>query len=330
MKNRIFLYLKGLAMGSADVVPGVSGGTIAFITGIYEELLFSIKSVDLEAAKLLFSFKLKDFWQKINGSFLVTLLLGIATAIISLSRLVLYLLENQPILLWSFFFGLIVASVIIVGKQIRKWSVVAVVFLAVGTAIAWYISSMSQVALDEPGALYVFMCGAVAICAMILPGISGSFILILLGAYQLVFGALQNIVDGLAGGGLAAIGGDLRIIGAFGVGCIAGLLSFARLLSWMFLKYHDAVVALLIGFLVGSLNKVWPWKHTVETYTDRHGVVKPLLQKNVSPFSFTEFTGEESLLIMAIVLAIVGFASVYSLEWFSTKTDLKEEEVYEA
>ncbi|WP_245576479.1 DUF368 domain-containing protein [Flexithrix dorotheae] len=319
MKNRIFLFLKGVAMGAADVVPGVSGGTIAFISGIYEELLASIKSVDLEAIKLLFSFKLKAFWEKINGKFLAVLFLGIGLSIVSLSRLVLFLLQNHPILIWSFFFGLIIASVFLVASQIKKWSALAVVFLIIGTIVAWYISSISTIADEDSGMAYVFMCGAIAICAMILPGISGSFILILLGAYQLVFGSIKQLIDALVAVDTAEILANLKIIAAFGVGCLVGLISFSHLLTWLFKKYHDIIVATLIGFLLGSLNKVWPWKETVTTYFDRHGVEKPLGQVNVSPFLFEEITGNEAFLLGAIVLAVLGFFSVYSIELISKR-----------
>jgi len=321
MKNKLILFFKGIAMGAADVVPGVSGGTIAFISGIYEELLSSIKSVDLEALKLLTSFKFKAFWQKINGNFLIVLFAGIAFSILSLSRLVLYLLENQPILLWSFFFGLIVASVFLVAKQISKWSALPVLALVIGTAIAYYISSIGSVADENASLLYVFICGAVAICAMILPGISGSFILILMGAYQLIFGTIKELLDSLVASNFAAFFNHLKLILVFIVGCLFGLISFSRLLSWLFKNYHNTTVALLIGFLIGSLNKVWPWKETIDYYVDRHGVSKPLLQENVLPTTFSEINNQPSQIVWALLLAIVGFFCVYSLELFSKKKE---------
>ena len=321
MKNKLILFLKGIAMGAADVVPGVSGGTIAFISGIYEELLSSIKSVDLEALKLLTGFKFKAFWLKINGKFLIVLFAGIAFSILSLSRLVLYLLENQPILLWSFFFGLIVASVFLVAKQITKWSALPVLALIIGTAIAYYISSIGSIADENASLLYVFICGAIAICAMILPGISGSFILILMGAYQLIFGTIKELIDSLVASNFAAFFNHLKLIIVFIVGCLFGLISFSRLLSWLFKNYHNTTVALLIGFLIGSLNKVWPWKETIDYYVDRHGVSKPLLQENILPNTFTEINNEPSQLVWALLLALVGFFCVYSLELFSKKKE---------
>ncbi len=324
MKNRILLFLKGVAMGAADVVPGVSGGTIAFISGIYEELLSSIKSLDLQAIKLLTGFKIAAFWRKINGNFLAILFAGIIFSILSLSRIVLYLLENQPILLWSFFFGLIVASVILVANQVTKWSILPVIALILGTAIAYYISGIGSIADESASLFYIFLCGAIAICAMILPGISGSFILILMGAYQLVFGTIKNFIDSLLAIELAEAFNHFKIILIFIVGCLFGLTSFSRLLSWLFKNHHNTTVALLIGFLIGSLNKVWPWKETMEYYTDRHGVEKPLLQNNVLPHTYTEINNEPSQLVWSIALAIFGFMCVYSLELFSKRKEKSE------
>ena len=319
MKNRILLFLKGVAMGAADVVPGVSGGTIAFISGIYEELLNSIKSVDLEALKLLFKGNLISFWKKINGNFLAVLFGGIAISIVSLSRIVLYLLEHQPIMLWSFFFGLIIASIFLVAKVIKNWGVLPIIALIIGSAIAYYITSIGSIADENTSLFYVFICGAVAICAMILPGISGSFILILMGAYQLIFGSIQKLIDSLVSSSFSEAFNHLKLILIFIVGCLFGLLSFSRVLSWLFKHYHDTTVALLIGFLFGSLNKIWPWKETLTTFTNRHGDVKPLLQQNISPFQYTEITGEPSNLMWAVILAVMGFLCVYSLELFSTR-----------
>ena len=308
-------------MGAADVVPGVSGGTIAFISGIYEELLNSIKSVDLEALKLLSSFKIAAFWKKINGNFLAVLFSGIIFSILSLSRIVLYLLEHEPILLWSFFFGLIVASVILVANQVTKWAAIPIIALIIGTLIAYYISGIGTIADENASLLYVFVCGAVAICAMILPGISGSFILILMGAYQLVFGTIKSFLDSLLAIQLAEAFNHFKILIVFVIGCLFGLTSFSRLLSWLFKHHHNTIVALLIGFLIGSLNKVWPWKETLQFYTDRHGVEKPLLQQNVLPNTYTELTNEPSQFVWAVILAFFGFMCVYSLEIYSKRKE---------
>lgn len=289
-------------MGAADVVPGVSGGTIAFITGIYEELLGSIRSVDGEAIKLLLRFRVADFWRHINGNFLVVLLAGIGFSIVSLSRVILFLLENYPELLWSFFFGLIVASAVVVGKKIARWTFGVILVGVIGAAIAYYITVATPTQTPE-AYWFIFLSGAIAICAMILPGISGSFLLVLLAKYEFILNAVKEL--------------RLGIIAVFGLGCLVGILSFSHVLNWALKNYHSATIALLTGFMVGSLNKVWPWKETLETYTDRHGVVKPLLQENVLPGTYESLPGQESYLGYAIVLAIFGFLLVYLIDRFT-------------
>ncbi|MCC9137039.1 DUF368 domain-containing protein [Pontibacter silvestris] len=313
MKNRslrenLLLFAKGAAMGAADVVPGVSGGTIAFITGIYEELLGSIRSVNGEAIKLLLRFNLAGFWRHINGNFLVVLLAGIGFSVASLARVILYLLENYPEMLWSFFFGLIVASALVVGKNITRWTAGVVVAGLIGVALAYYITVATPA--QTPEALrFIFLSGAIAICAMILPGISGSFILVLLGKYEYILGAVRDL--------------RAEVIAVFGVGCITGILIFSHVLNWMLQRYHNLTVALLTGFMVGSLNKVWPWKKTTETYTDSHGVAKPLLQDNILPGDYTALTGQESYLTYAIILAVLGFLLVYLVDRFTSDNTAK-------
>lgn len=286
-------------MGAADVVPGVSGGTIAFITGIYEELLNSIRSVNGEAIKLLLRFNIAGFWKHINGNFLVGLLAGIGFSILMLSRLVLYLLANEPEMLWAFFFGLIVASTVVVAKKITKWTPVVVLAFILGAAIAYWVTIATPT--QTPDAYwFIFLSGAIAICAMILPGISGSFILVLLAKYEYILGAVRDF--------------KIATILTFGAGCVVGILSFSHVLNWMLKHYHNLTVALLTGFMLGSLNKVWPWKQTLETYTDRHGEVKPLVQANVLPTEYLQLTGEEPYLLYGILLAIFGFALVYFID----------------
>lgn len=289
-------------MGAADVVPGVSGGTIAFITGIYEELLGSIRSVNGEAVKLLLRFRLADFWQHINGNFLVVLLSGIMFSIVLLSRVILFLLENYPELLWSFFFGLIVASAVVVGKKIPRWTIGVVLFGLVGAAIAYYVTIATPMQTPE-AYWFIFLSGAIAICAMILPGISGSFLLVLLAKYEFILGAVKEL--------------RLSIVAVFGLGCLVGILAFSHVLNWALKNYHNATIALLTGFMVGSLNKVWPWKQTLETYTDRHGEVKPLVQENVLPGTYETLNGQESYLFYGILLAIFGFLLVYLIDRFT-------------
>ncbi|PVY43974.1 putative membrane protein [Pontibacter virosus] len=286
-------------MGAADVVPGVSGGTIAFISGIYEELLDSIRSVDGEALRLISKFDIKGFWQHINGNFLLVLLAGIFTSIVTLSNLVVFLLATYPIMVWGFFFGLIVASVVVVSKKITRWRPATVLFGLIGVALAYYITV--AVPMQTPEAhWFVFIAGAIAICAMILPGISGSFLLLLMAKYEFIMNALKEF--------------KIDIILVFGVGCVTGLLAFSHVLNWMLTKYHNITVALLTGFMLGSLNKVWPWKKTLETYTDRHGEVKPLLQENILPGHYAQLTGESSYLLYTVLLAAFGFLLVYLLD----------------
>tara|TARA_R110001592_G_scaffold120589_1_gene325169 strand:+ start:15850 stop:16767 length:918 start_codon:yes stop_codon:yes gene_type:complete len=300
LKDYLLISAKGIAMGAADVVPGVSGGTIAFITGIYEELLSTISSVNLESLKVLKNEGLKGFWNHVNGNFLVALLLGIGISIASLAKLITYLLTHHDILLWSFFFGLIISSIYLVGKTIKKWDAKKIIALLIGTAIAFYITILPP--MENPDALwFVFLSGAIAICAMILPGISGSFILLLLGSYELVLSAIRDV--------------KLSVIAVFGVGCVVGLLSFSKLLNWMFKKYHDLTIALLTGFLVGSLNKIWPWKLTTNFRINSHGEEVPFLQENILP---TNYNGDPQILL-AILMAIVGLALIVAMEKVAAK-----------
>ena len=307
----IVLALKGCAMGMADVVPGVSGGTIAFISGIYEELLDSIRSVNATALKLLLKLRLGEFWRHINGSFLLPVLLGIAVAIFSLARLMTYLLVNHPIGIWSFFFGLIVASALLVARQIGRWDWRTVLAFAVGAAAAWWITVATPAETPDDW-WFVMLSGAIAICAMILPGISGAFILLLLGKYQYIMHAVGEF--------------DIPVIAVFVIGAAAGIISFSHLLSWLLKHWHDVTVAVLMGFMVGSLNKVWPWKETVETYLDSHGVAQPLVQNNIAPGTFEQLTGQPSLLVQAILLGIVGFLVIYGIELVARMIVKKQEE----
>ena len=307
----IVLALKGCAMGMADVVPGVSGGTIAFISGIYEELLDSIRSVNATALKLLLKLRLGEFWRHVNGSFLLPVLLGIAIAIFSLARLMTYLLVNHPIGIWSFFFGLIVASALLVAKQIGRWDWRTVLAFVVGAVAAWWITVATPA--ETPNDWwFVMLSGAIAICAMILPGISGAFILLLLGKYQYIMHAVGEF--------------NIPVIVVFVSGAAAGIISFSHLLSWLLKHWHDVTVSVLMGFMVGSLNKVWPWKETVETYLDSHGVAQPLVQNNVAPGTFEQLTGQPSLLVQAVLLGIVGFLAIYGIELIARMIVKKQEE----
>lgn len=327
--NQLILFLKGVAMGAADVVPGVSGGTIAFITGIYEELLNTIRSVNGKAFKLFFTGKWKSFWQQINGKFLLPLFAGILVSFVSLAKGIGYLLEHHPILLWAFFFGLIVASTIFIGKQIKQWNWQVFLMIFIGAAIAFYITIATPSQIPDK-LIYLFFSGAIAICAMILPGISGSFILLLIGAYALIFGTISSLVDAVKDLNFSEITTHGIKIGTVALGCLVGILSFSHVVSWAFKKYYNATLALLTGFMIGSLNKVWPWKETITHFTKHKGEaneeIVPILQQNISPSKFTEINQQENLLLGAIICAIVGFAIVFVLERFGPKDTPSEEQ----
>lgn len=295
----LLLALKGCAMGMADVVPGVSGGTIAFITGIYEQLIEAIRRVDLTALRLLAKGRFSELWRHVDGAFLLPVLLGIATAVFTLARAMTYLLEHHRIATWAFFFGLIVASALLVARQVTRWDWRSIAALAAGAAAAWWITVASPA--ETPDAWwFILLSGAIAICAMILPGISGAFILLLLGKYQFIMQAVSGF--------------DIPVILLFGAGAAAGIVSFSHLLSWLLKRWHDVTVAVLMGFMLGSLNKVWPWKQTVETYVDSHGATQPLVEANVSPAAFERLTGADAHLVQALVLCAAGLALIYGVE----------------
>ena len=301
IKDYLIISLKGIAMGAADVVPGVSGGTIAFISGIYEELLSSISSIKFGLITTLRKEGIKAVWNKINGNFLLALFVGVFISVISLAKVLKWLLENEPILLWSFFFGLVLASIIYIAKQITKWSAIGALVLVAGAALAYYITTLDPMVTENSSPWFLFLAGAFAICAMILPGISGAFILVLLGAYKSILDAVNNK--------------DFFTIGIVGLGAIVGLLSFSRILKWFFDNYKNYTLALLTGFIVGSLNKIWPWKETLTWRTNSEGLEVPLKQASISP---TSFDGDAQLML-AIVLAIVGFGLILLLEKLATK-----------
>lgn len=298
------LFLKGLLMGAADAVPGVSGGTIAFITGIYEELIHSIRRCDLSALSVLFKEGVPAAWRYINGNFLVVLLLGIAASILTLARLVLFLLAEHPVLLWSFFFGLILASTWSVVRHVQGWSGNRISVFLLGTVLAYLITSLTPSAIVVTP-ITIFLSGMIAICAMILPGISGSFILLLLGMYSAILGAVKEL--------------DLFTLAIFAAGALAGLLAFSRVLSWAFNHYRSTTLALLGGFLLGSLNKVWPWKYTLSYTINSKGVQVPLVEQNVSPNAFADLTGGAAQVEFAIALALVGFALVLVIDLWPRK-----------
>lgn len=306
MQNRsLFQYfiviLKGIAMGAADVVPGVSGGTIAFISGVYEELLSSIASINFVAFKTIKTNGFFSFWKKINGNFLASLLIGIGISVVSLAKLISWLLENHPILVWSFFFGLVLASILFIGKQINKWNILTIVVLILGAILAYWITTLNPLVTENTSPLFLFLAGALAICAMILPGISGAFILVLLGAYKPVLDAIHNR--------------DIKLIAIVGAGAVVGLLTFSRILKWMFHHYKNLTLSVLTGFILGSLNKIWPWKETLTWRINSKGIKVPLNEQSISPFSYD---GDPQL-FFAILLVITGFLAIILLEKIAVK-----------
>ena len=294
------MLLKGVAMGAADIVPGVSGGTIAFITGIYEELLKSISSINIKIFNLLKDKNFKTAWDKINGNFLTCVFSGILFSVFSLSKTITFLIKSYPVFVWSFFFGLILASSFVIGRTIKIWNFQKVISLVFGAFIALSITRLSPV--ENPESIfYIFISGAIAICAMVLPGVSGSFILLLMGSYTLILRALNEL--------------NLTVVLVFSFGCLVGLLSFARLLSKFFKSYRDLTIAVLTGFLIGSVNKVWPWKIVVLTRVDSSGNTVPFIEESVMPYNFD---GNPKILL-ALSFSAVGFFIVYFLNRLSTK-----------
>lgn len=319
MHRRFIDYLiisfKGIAMGAADVVPGVSGGTIAFISGIYEELVASIDNLSLSFFKVWRKEGIKAAWRSINGSFLLALFTGIAISIISLAKLIKWLLVNETILLWSFFFGLVLASIIYIGKQIKQWNVGMIMALVLASIVSYYITILEPFASPDSH-LYLLFCGFLAIIAMILPGISGAFILLLLGAYQTAIMTVDDLVQSIVTGNFTLFKEAFLRFGMLGLGAIIGLKTFSKVLNWMFKHYKNMTLAILTGFMIGSLNKIWPWKHTMSWRTNSHGEEVPFMEESISPFNFDG----DNKLVFAIILIVIGFLTIALLEKFSHKS----------
>ena len=304
MQRRFTDYLiisfKGLAMGAADVVPGVSGGTIAFISGIYEELIDALNNINFSLFKVLKKEGFKAAWAQLNGNFLLALFTGIGISVLSLAKALKWILEYHPILIWSFFFGLVLASILFVGKQIKTWNIPVILGLIIGAVVAYYITTIPSIDASD-SSWFLFLSGALAICAMILPGISGSFILVLLGSYKVILEAISGF--------------NIKTIITVGLGAIIGLLSFSRLLKWLFKNYHNLTLAILTGFIIGSLNKIWPWKNVLSYRTNSHGVKVPFLEESISPLNFEG----DNQLIYALGLMILGFLTIFILEKLGNK-----------
>ena len=305
----IILALKGMAMGMAEVIPGVSGGTIAFITGIYERLINAIKStLGPDWIKAWQKEGIQGAWRTIDGIFLVQLLggmvVGIGVGVFGIA----YLLEHYPEWVWAFFFGLIIASAIFIARQVRQWNLSVGIALLVGAVLAYWIT-VANPANGTDSLWFVFLAGAVAISALILPGISGSFILLLLGMYQFILhdtlkeGVLENQDSR-----------SLLVLAVFGMGCLLGLATFSRVLSWTFKNYHDATMGLLTGFLIGSLNKVWPWRNVLQYRTNSKGEQVPFLEESVWP---AQYDGDAQV-FWVVLFVLLGFAVVFLLEKMGT------------
>jgi putative membrane protein len=296
LKQAIILILKGMAMGTANVIPGVSGGTIALLTGIFERLINAIKSFNLYALKLLFKGKFSELVKHIDLYFLIWVFLGVGIAIISIANLFKYLFENYPVYIWSFFFGLVLVSVYFVGKEVKKYNFTSIISLLVGTAIAVAISLLSP-ASENSSMWYLILCGIIAACSMILPGLSGSFVLILLGNYQLV---MIDAVSSL----------DLSILFPVVIGAGIGIIGFSYILSWLFKKYKDQTISALTGFVLGSVMILWPWKTSIiQTFGNKEKLVG---YKWLMPELNTEF-------FIAVAIILAGIATVWAIEHFANR-----------
>lgn len=302
LTSQLLLVVKGMAMGAADVVPGVSGGTIAFVTGIYDRLIGALKSISPSLVKTLFRNGVAAAWQQIDGTFLVCVFGGILLSILSFAHLISYLLMAYPEMLWSFFFGLILVCGLHMVRQVSRWHFSTVAVLLAGAVIAYIVGVLSPVSL-EAKPLTLFFAGAIAICAMILPGISGSFILLLMGLYGPVMEAVKSL--------------DIVVLSVFAGGCVFGLLTFSHVLSWLLNRHRDLAVSLLTGLMLGALGKVWPWKETLQTRVNSAGEVVPMIQGNLSPFQYEAVTGQPSYLVEGIGLMILAVVLVWGLEWLS-------------
>ena len=277
-------------MGAANVIPGISGGTIAFILGIYEKLISSIKAFDLKFVKLLFCFRFKDAFSTIDCKFLGAIFFGIVVAIFTLSKIISQLLSSKPVLIYSFFFGLILASIPIIARIIKNWTIAKAVTVILTTVVTYFFVGMVPFTTPE-AAWFIFFSGALAISTMILPGISGAFVLVLLGKYQFILDAINHR--------------NLFVLGVFSLGMAVGIIGFVRILSWLFSKYHDLTVTILTGIVIGSLRKIWPWKEIVRSMTTSRGKVIPIEEVNILP---GQLSGE-----VLLSFAIMAFGFILAL-----------------
>lgn len=311
LKDYLMVGVKGACMGAADVIPGVSGGTIAFITGIYDEFVGSIARVDAEAVRLLLKGKIRDFWKHINGWFLLSVVAGIGVSVVSLAGLMQMLLSDYPVQTWAFFFGLIVASSIFILRGISGWKALDGGLLALGVVLGVTVCTLSPT--QTPDALwFIFISGAIAICAMILPGISGSFILLILGKYQYIMGAISGLTTG------ENFSQNLVIIAVFLVGAVFGILSFSKFLHWLLARWNKETLIVLAGFIIGSLVKVWPWSNA-EAIVCSQNPELALMAENLEGGLPAELVsqymaGADLHIAGAVVFALIGFSLVMGIE----------------
>jgi putative membrane protein len=295
-------------MGAAEVVPGVSGGSVAFITGIYDELLHALRAIDREALQLLKRRRFADFWRKINGSFLVAVFSGVATSLLTLARLMVYLLKQHPILVWSFFFGLIIISAPLMLREIKHWSLLLVITFFLGAGLAYLVTILSPTQTPD-GIWFIFVAGALAVTSLILPGISGVFILLLIEKYQYMINALINL--------------NIPVVLVYMAGCTVGLLGFSRFLVWVLDNYRSTTVALLAGMMLGSLNKVWPWRQVLEYVTNSKGEQVPAFDKSILPWHYFATTGKNPQVFQAILMIALGVFIVVLIEKISVRLKTK-------
>jgi putative membrane protein len=307
LKDYLMVGVKGACMGAADVIPGVSGGTIAFIMGIYDEFVGSIARIDSEAVKLLLKGRIREFWKHINGTFLLSIVAGIGVSIVSLAGLMQMLLTNHPIQTWAFFFGLIVASSLFILRGISGWKMRDGLFLALGCALGVVVCTLSPT--QTPDALwFIFLSGAIAICAMILPGISGSFILLILGKYQYIMERITEIVSGVD------LASNILIMAVFMVGAVVGILAFSKFLHWLLARWNKETLIVLAGFIIGSLVKVWPWSNTEAIVCSQFPEVEILdgVAFEAAVERFAPLTDPQ--ILSAAVFAVIGFCLVTGIE----------------
>ncbi len=303
-------------MGAADVIPGVSGGTIAFIMGIYDEFVGSLASINAAAVRLLFNGQFKAFWKHINGSFLLSLFVGIGLSVVSLAGLMQYLLSNLPIQTWAFFFGLIVASSLFIIRSIEGWRVREMLFLTFGIVLGVVICTLTPTQTPD-GLWFIFLSGAIAICAMVLPGISGSFILLILGKYQFIMGTISDLVAGVD------FGRNLLIISVFLVGVVVGILSFSKFLHWLLARWQKETMIVLAGFIIGSLVKVWPWSNMEEIAVSQLPSLAEMSAAgmDIAPMVAQNLDKIDMHIPGAVLFALIGFLLVTGVEFAGKLVD---------